>query len=133
MPTQRTSDMPSRPKIWSWWLIISQWIVAACFTWSSLILLLVNFLTMHHYQHALGGMPLPAITQWTAASAVWFYLYPVPIVLIAAYGSFPSARKDFLIFAHLAAFAFSVAMILTIILGTVLPAIPYWPVSMSNQ
>jgi len=88
---------------------------------------------MQHYQNVLGGKPLPAITQWTAASSVWFYLYPLPTLLIALYGSFRPAKKNFLIFAQLAAISFAIAMILTILLGTVLPAIPYWPIQIQHE
>jgi hypothetical protein len=116
-----------------WSLIIPQWIATLSVTWTSFILLLVNTLTLHHYHNVLGGKPLPAITQLTAAYSVWCYLFPLPIILISIYGSFPSAKKEVLIFAHLAAVTFSVAMILTIILGTVLPAIPNWPMPMTNK
>jgi len=108
-------------------VIILQGITALCVTLTALILFGINKLVLNFYAHALGGKPLPALTTWTAADAIWGYLYFVPTLFLALYALFaPAEKKDLILFASVAALAFSLLAMTVIVTGTILPAIPLW-------
>lgn len=108
-------------------LIILQWVTALCVILTAPILFGINKLVLKFYAHALGSKPLPALTTWTSADAICWYLYPLPILLLALYAlTAPADKKDFILFASVAALAFSLLVMSIVVTGTVLPAIPVW-------
>jgi hypothetical protein len=109
------------------WKAIACGAVFLCLAWIDFLLILANELTMTHYEKALGGRPLPWITSVVQAPTSPLYWFPVFSVAVLIYVFRSRHNAPQWTSALLLSVVLSLACILTIVFGTVMPAIPYGP------